>query len=73
MGKYKRKYTEGRRFVSAGEAVDWLEQGGHVYWRGQFKHNGWARSWQVQYVISQVARGTLRKAHSNEEVLELPF
>jgi hypothetical protein len=68
-----RKYREGEVFKTAGEVVDWLSAGGSVYLRGKFQHNGWARSWQVQYVIGQVARGTLRKAHSNEEVLELPF
>jgi hypothetical protein len=61
-----RKYREGEVFKTAGEVVDWLSAGGSVYLRGKFQHNGWARSWQINYVINEVRREVLSKAIINK-------
>jgi len=38
-----------------------------IYFLHKIYHKGWFGSWQLQWVITQIERGTLRKAIKIEE------
>ncbi len=61
-----RKYREGKKFKSPKELFNWLYGGNHIYARGKFVHNGWARSWQINYLINAFRTQNFRQAIRNE-------
>lgn len=55
----KRKYTKGPAIPSLAFFGAWIEKENHVYYRDKFQHHGWARGWQVGYVLFCIRHGYL--------------
>lgn len=61
----RNKYRRGRRIRTMCELVKMLEQRKYVFWGMRPTHPSWVLSLQVNYVISQLRRGTFHYAIEN--------
>lgn len=57
-----RKFRPGRVITTPSQLMTILFTGHHIYFRGKFQHNGWARGWQIGAAMTWLERGYLVEA-----------
>lgn len=58
----RRKFTPGQPITTLEQFGAIIQAGRHFYLHGKFQHNGWARGWQVGWLLREVGAGSLRVA-----------
>lgn len=71
-GQRQARRIKGDRFISVSEFVDWISDGGWVWWRHKAYHPEVIKSLQLRIITNSIARSdyaSLHKAVRNPEYL----